>query len=245
MEEHIEENPLPDTQDGQSQYSCRSRRSNRSSRASTHSSVATRARAKAEAARVKASYAQREADMLIRQARIEAEEVKRRAEIEAEQQRRVAELQANLHALKIQGAAEAAITEAEILEAAYEEEGGEQSRRNVTKLAPYPSSQRTGEYVQQHSWDHGQQQPQLMTREPISSPEHQLKMDNGDADNCGIQIRTLEEISDHTFQELPAQRQSMSTAYVQQGKEERRPLQTHITPSEGTTHFMPSRAPPA
>ena len=255
MEGDTEEKPL-------SQYSCHSRRSNCSSRASTHGSAVTRARAKAEAARVKASYAQREADMLIKQARIEEEELKRRAEIEAgqqrkrieleaEQQRRSAELQANLHALKIQGAAEAAIAEAEIFEAAYEEEGGEPLRKNVTKLAPYPSSRRTSEYVQQHSREHGQQEHQLMKREPISSPEHQQNMDNGDTDNHGIQIGSLEDIIDHTFPELPAQRQSMSTANLQQShgsplkspQVERRPLQTHIKPSEGTTHFMPSRVP--
>lgn len=102
---------------------------------------------------------------LKRRAEIEAEQQRRKTKPEAERQRRAAELQANFHALKIQGAAEAAITEAEILEAAYGEEGGEPSRQSVTKLALYPSSQRTSEYMQQHSWDHGQQQPQLMKRD--------------------------------------------------------------------------------
>lgn len=91
--------------------------------------------------------------MLIKQARIEAEESKKKAEIEAEQQKRkteleaeqqqrATELKANLHGLKIQGAAEAAITEAEIPEAAYEDGVGEPSWHNVTKLAPYPAYQR-------------------------------------------------------------------------------------------------------
>ena len=57
----------------------------------------------------------------------------------------------------MQGAAEAVNTEAIVLEAAYEDKVP--PRQNVTNLAHYPSSQRTGEYVQQHSWNHGQQQP--------------------------------------------------------------------------------------
>lgn len=77
-------------------------------------------------------------------------------------------------------------------------------------------------------------------------------MDKGDAGKRGIQICRYPEISDHMFQELSVQRQSMSTAYAQQSqvsplkfpKEERCLLQTQIIPSEGTNHFMPSRAPP-
>ena len=86
--------------------------------------------------------------MLIQQARLEAEGFKKKAELEAEQKRRAAnvgQLKANLNALKMQGAAEAANTEAIILEAAYEDKVP--PRQNDTNLAPYPSSQHTGEYV--------------------------------------------------------------------------------------------------
>lgn len=74
------------------------------------------------------------------------------------------------------------------------------------------------------------------------------KMKNSDTDNHCIQIRRCEEISDHTFQELPTQLQSMTTAYAQQShvsplKFPQVTLQTHITPCDGTTYFMPSRAP--
>jgi len=246
MEENKEENPLQDTSDEQSQYSSCSKRSNQSSRSSTHSSAATKARAKAEAARVKALYAQKEADMLIEQARIEAEEFK----VRADQQRRKTELQANLHALKMQGAALAAITEAEILETACEEECGEPPRQNVTNLATYPPPQRTKEYLQQHSQDHGQQQHQLTKQEPLPSSKRQPNMDNNDADNPDLQIDSFGDFHEHTLLELPAQHQSMSTTNLQLShssplkflQEERCPFQTHITLSEGTDQVMPSKA---
>lgn len=121
----------------------------------------------------------------------------------------------------------------------------------MTKLSLYHSHQRTSEYVQQHSQEHGEQQSQLMEPQPIFSPEHQPNMDNGDTDNRGIQTHSSEGISDVMFQELPAQSQSMSTPYAQQSharplkfyQDERRPLQTHDTQSKGKTYFMPSRAP--
>lgn len=54
MEEQSEEKPLLYTEDRQSQYSYHFRHSTHSSGASSHGSAATRARAKAEAAKVKA-----------------------------------------------------------------------------------------------------------------------------------------------------------------------------------------------
>ncbi|KAK7940028.1 hypothetical protein WMY93_003354 [Mugilogobius chulae] len=83
----------------------------RSSQCSTTSALAAQARAKAEAARAQASFAEKEAQLIKEQAYIEAEAIKKKAELSAE-----------LHALQLKNAAAAAIIEAEILEAAAEDE---------------------------------------------------------------------------------------------------------------------------
>lgn len=90
-----------------------------------------------------------------------------------------------------------------------------------------------------------------MESQPISSPKHQQKMVSGDADNHSTQIHSQDEISDHSFHELPAQHQSMDTDYRQQSQmspltipqEKYIPLLPPISPSAGMTHFTPSRAP--
>ena len=73
-------------------------------------------------------------------------------------------------------------------------------------------------------------------------------MDNSIADNRGFY--TLEQA--WAFQELPAQRQHVSAGYAQQNhfsppkftKEERSPLQTHFTPTEGKPNYRYSTTPP-
>ncbi|XP_061836601.1 E3 ubiquitin-protein ligase LRSAM1 isoform X1 [Nerophis lumbriciformis] len=190
--------------------------------------------------------------MLIELARIEAEQSKKKAEIEAEQQCRAAELQANLDALKVRSAAEA-----EILEA-YEDEVGEPSRQSVTGLAPYSSQQRTREYVQQHSVDHGQQQLRHPKQEAVYSPERQQNMDNGDTEMHGINVRRCAEKSNyfHSLHTLQGERQSRLTTHSQQSRgspvifpqERCFPQQLHFAPSQdqqrrhqGATNYMPSR----
>ncbi|XP_061887355.1 E3 ubiquitin-protein ligase LRSAM1 isoform X1 [Entelurus aequoreus] len=249
-----DQNPKPEDRGAPSERSSRTNHSGSSSHSSHGSAV--RARAKAEAARVKATFAQRQADMLIEQAWIEAEQSKKKALIEAEQQCRAAELQANLDALKVRSAVEAACAEAEILEA-YEDEVGEPSRQRVTGLAPYSSQQHTSKYVQQHSVDHGQQQLQppkqeaVYSRErqqnmdngdPVLSPKRQQNMDNGDTEMHGMNVRSCAEKSNsfHSLHKLQGERQNRPTTHSQQSRgspvkfpqERCFPQQLHFAPSQ-------------
>nr|XP_054598158.1 uncharacterized protein LOC129163741 [Nothobranchius furzeri] len=113
----------------------------RASRRSSASAIAARARAKAEAARAQALFAQKEAEMMKAQAHIEEEQQK----AVASAARKKAELQASLHTLRLESEAAAAIAEANVLEAAAEnevEELSQASQRNefaehkITELYP-------------------------------------------------------------------------------------------------------------
>ena len=104
----------------------------RVSQRSSVSAIAARARAKAEAARAQASFAQREADMIKAQAYIEEEQQKAAAEAV----RKKAELQVSLHELRLESAAAAAIAEANVLEAAAENEFGELDRVSLKVNIP-------------------------------------------------------------------------------------------------------------
>lgn len=104
--------------------------SSKSSRRSSRSSVsatAIKARAKAEAARVQVSYAEKEADMM----------------------RQKAELEANLYVLQKRRSATAASAEAAVYEAAAEIE--ERPLEDLAQLTSEDRVQRTSEYVEMHS----------------------------------------------------------------------------------------------
>lgn len=160
--------------------------------------------------------------MLIKQAQIEAEEFKRKTELEVELKRRATELQANLKALKIQGAAEAAITEAEILEAAYEEEVGKPTQQNVTKLAPYHSHQCTSEYTVCNIL-------RSMGSNSLNSWNHNPSFHQSTSQTWTMVIQIIVE--------------SKHARPLKFYQDERCPLQTHVTQSKGKTYLTPSRAP--
>lgn len=104
-------------------------RASRQTRMSSASAAALIARAKAKAARTQAAYAEKEAKIMIEQAQV----------------------QAKLHVLKLEKDAATASAEAAVYEAAEENEStGSQGDLDL-QLDPLPSSQRTSEYVLQHS----------------------------------------------------------------------------------------------
>ncbi|XP_075315887.1 uncharacterized protein LOC142375626 [Odontesthes bonariensis] len=102
----------------------------------TSSSVAVaRARAKAEAARVKLSFAHKEANILKKQ---------------AEQLKKKAELDADLHVLKSEKEAAAAQAEAQAWEDSAQE-AGDPPQPQLVEMPQIDPAQRTQEYVQQHA----------------------------------------------------------------------------------------------
>lgn len=119
----LQTSAMEDTFETRSVCSSTSRTSQRSSA----SAIAARARAKAEAARAQASFAQKEADVIKAQAYIEEEQQKAAAEAT----RKKAELEVSLHTLRLESAAAAAIAEANVLEAAAENEFGELDRASL------------------------------------------------------------------------------------------------------------------
>lgn len=123
---------------GAQSLSAASRVSRHSSRSSA-SIAAARARAKAEAARIELSYAGKEAKVMKEKARLTADTAYREAD-----------LQAQLHVLKLERAAAAASAEAEVLEAAAEEEI-QSHRGNDIPVPSLTPAQRTRDYVQKHS----------------------------------------------------------------------------------------------
>ncbi|XP_025752713.1 uncharacterized protein LOC109204590 [Oreochromis niloticus] len=135
----------------------------RASQRSSASAIAARARAKAEAARAQALFAQKEADMLKAQAYIEEEQQKAAAEAA----RKKAELQASLHTLRLEGAAAAAIAEANVLEAAVENEFGELDRASLKSVYvehnPSPEPHQDSELPEL--------MPTLMHQLPVDSDE--------------------------------------------------------------------------
>lgn len=125
-----------ETRSNCSNISCASHRSHasqrsRASQRSNASILAAKARAKAAAAQAQASYAEREVEVIKEQAHIEAEAAKKKAE-----------LRADLLKLRLQSAAAAANTKAEVLEAAAEAEGGNtwfpKNSDNVVQPIPVP-----------------------------------------------------------------------------------------------------------
>lgn len=130
---------------------CSSSRDSRQSNLSSASAAATKACAKAEAARALASYAIRDADIIRKQACIEEEQQRVTAEAAVLAARRKAEVKAHLHVLKQEKAASATIAEAEFLEAAAEDENMESHRLIETQMTPLSTAQRISEYVQSHT----------------------------------------------------------------------------------------------
>ncbi|XP_041841982.1 uncharacterized protein LOC121640335 [Melanotaenia boesemani] len=142
-EQQPEVSPQPATTQQQSQpLDTRSQSSRRTSkqsqRSSSTTSSATRAYAKAKAARAQLAFAEKEANMM-----------KQKAELEASMLKQKADLDASLHLLQCQKAAAAAEAEA----VAYEEaelQSGEFSRPQSVEFE-LSAAQRTSEYVQQQS----------------------------------------------------------------------------------------------
>ena len=169
----------------------------RVSQRSSASAIAARARAKAEAARAQASFAQREADMIKAQAYIEEEQQKAAAEAA----RKKAELQASLHKLRLESAAAAAITEANVLEAAAENEFGELDRASLKC-----------EYSEHKYMENPKPEPHQDSKllEPTSTPVRQLTMDNGETagNNTGEGKEESSEISCYELCDLPVQQTS-------------------------------------
>ncbi|XP_075445032.1 uncharacterized protein LOC142488412 [Ascaphus truei] len=109
---------------------------------SRHSSRST-----AEAARARAAYAQKEAVMKLERARLEEEEQTAAATATAATAttaRKKAEVDVNLEALNQEKEVAAAIAQAEVLEAAARQDGGEQPYRRIASEDP---AQRTEDYV--------------------------------------------------------------------------------------------------
>ncbi|MEE6464743.1 hypothetical protein FKM82_006344 [Ascaphus truei] len=136
-----------------SRHSSRSARTAQSAQSNTSSAStnATKARATAEAARARAEYSRREAAVRAEKARIEEEEqnaaaanAAAAATTAAANARRKAELDADLEALNQEKEAAAAIAQAEVLEAAAQQDGGELPYRRVASEDPV---QRTEDYT--------------------------------------------------------------------------------------------------
>ncbi|KAM7281667.1 uncharacterized protein ISCGN_006482 [Ixodes scapularis] len=125
-----------------------SRRSGGSTRsdhsiATTTSTAATRARAEAAAARTRASFTRKEVAMKLERARLEEKEKK----AAAANDRRKAELDAELQILQLEREAAAMEVQAEILQAAAEQHGGEhRSDRTISDVSEV-RAQRTVDYV--------------------------------------------------------------------------------------------------
>lgn len=149
-----------------------SKSSGRSSRSSA-SAAATKARAKAEAARVQVSYAAKEAAMMREKAHLEAEHQKTYAETA----RRKAEVEASLYVLQKERCATAASAEAAVYEAAVEVE--ERPLGDLTQIAHEDPAQRTSEYVQTHSLaPHAQQQAPVSQQPPVKPTQTETPQQN-------------------------------------------------------------------
>lgn len=148
-------------------FDTRSRCSNtsRASQRSSATAIAPRARAKAEAVRAKASFTHREADMIKAQAYIKEQQQKATAEAD----RKKAELDANLVAMKLLSMAAAADAEANVLEAAAENEFVELDCASLNN-----------EYIEREYIENLKPEPHqdLKLPEPAPTPMRQLTMDN-------------------------------------------------------------------
>ncbi|XP_025754973.1 uncharacterized protein LOC112842501 [Oreochromis niloticus] len=126
----------------------------RSSQLTSSSTAAARARAKAEAARAQLSFAKQEASILKQQ----AEQLKKKADLDAE-----------LHILKSQKAAAAALAEAQAWEASAQESEHPQQPQ-LDDMQQFSPIERVQEYVQQQSeLGNDLQTPQVNHPELLSS----------------------------------------------------------------------------
>ncbi|XP_056400351.1 uncharacterized protein LOC130294492 [Hyla sarda] len=136
---------------------------------SSASAIATKARAKAEAACAMASYAKQEAELMKEQAKSESEALRRKAELmkeQAEALRRKAEVQASLHLLQQQKNAASALAEAEVLTRAAEAQFADIE----TQMSPLSASQRTREYIQSQATMYTDQQFNDTSRPSLTPP---------------------------------------------------------------------------
>ena len=156
--------------------------------------MAAKACAKAEAAHVQASFAQREADMIKAQAYTDEEQQMAAAEAT----RKKAELKASLNTLRLESAAAAAIAEAEVLEAAAEGEYGDPDRASLKSA--YTERKYKGNPVPDSHQD--SKPPQL-----ISTPRRQHAMDDGELAKCYMGRGAVQprELIEGGFPESPAQ----------------------------------------
>lgn len=163
-----------------------SRHSSRSS-----ASAALRARAKAEAARLEVSYAEKEASVMKEKARLAADMACKEANLEAQ-----------LHVLKLQRAAAAASAEANILEAAVVNEEEAPRWKDLTGMPPLNPAQRTCEYVQKHSASHPSENS-LEEGFFHTFPERNTKPDEHPATYEVSGLANLKQESDESFRSLP------------------------------------------
>ncbi|XP_067373332.1 uncharacterized protein [Channa argus] len=163
----------------------------RSSQRSSASLIAAQARAKAESARTQASFAQKEADLIKTQAYIEEEKQKATAEAA----RKTAELNANLHALRLERAAAAAIAEAEVLEAAAKYDFEDVDYQNIKKDDARDAT--TGSMADVHQ--------ATKLAHPLIYPSHQVQMDNGESTMYDVRKDNTQskEIREYNSGELP------------------------------------------
>ncbi|XP_057186955.1 uncharacterized protein LOC130552601 [Triplophysa rosa] len=177
--------------------SCCSRAS-RSSQFSSASGMAIRARAKAEAARAQLVFAKKEAEMMREEAYIVEEAARKKAE-----------LKANLHTLQLERVAAAAIAEAEVLEAAAEEQLRETDRKSSISLSVQNLAQFSSEGVTSTGMQHSVPNPlpDLKALDLSCPPLPQQKKDNGETARSYMRRSHVQssEISDYEFSELPAQ----------------------------------------
>ncbi|XP_056290659.1 uncharacterized protein LOC130206630 [Pseudoliparis swirei] len=143
----------------------RSHVSSRSSASTAISNAATKARARAEASKVKFAYAEKEAVMLREKACIEEQKQK----VLAEATRRQAELEADLHTLQLEKEAEAASREADVYQAAAEWEDNQ-----LLDTGDENRAQRTREYVQNTPVQHAPQ-PLLTSQQTHREPSRPLQ----------------------------------------------------------------------
>lgn len=170
-------------------------------------SSAGRARAKAEAAKIRAQYATKQLQLTVEAANIESEKMKREAELQFEK----AKVEAELEALKVQCEADAAVREAQVLEMAdlqIEDEVQDPEQENKMK--------RTSEYVQaqnaqKQSQSHRDQEYEPETHQslPDEAPkfsQSSFKRDCEENDDTYLPIATTEKKEDKRTYNVKSER---------------------------------------
>lgn len=203
----------------------------RASQRSSASAIAARARAKAEAARAQALFAQKEADMLKAQAYIEEDQQKAAAEAA----RKKAELQASLHTLRLESAAAAAIAEANVLEAAVENEFGELDRVSLKN-----------EYVERNPSPEPHQNTQLPELMPTLM--HQLPVDTDEISKYNLPVQRTSKLSQDATPYYPRTQSPCRTAPFKQEHSHSlnpsRDTYRHQTQSHDMRQYSSSYQPP-